>query len=163
MKKCAVCGSNAIVSSVNRQTFEYKSKTLEISDYQYLLCTNCGEEFVDEAYEKTIEKELREFHRKVDGLLSCHEIQTIRMSLGFTQDMFGEILGGGKKAFARYENGTVTQSKPMDNLLKILRDHPECLDSIIPEDQRLDVALSSYHFVYNPNPRSVQYQIKVAS
>ncbi len=56
------------------------------------------------------------------------EIKAIRKSFGLTQDEFSELLGGGAKAFARYENGTVLQSKPMDNLLRGLREYPEMIN-----------------------------------
>ena len=49
------------------------------------------------------------------------------MSFGYTQEEFGNILGGGKKAFARYENGTITQSRAMDNQLKMLRSNLESI------------------------------------
>jgi HTH-type transcriptional regulator/antitoxin MqsA len=53
------------------------------------------------------------------------------MLFGYTQEEFGNILGGGKKAFARYENGTITQSRAMDNQLKMLRSNPKILAVIV--------------------------------
>lgn len=163
MEKCVVCGTGSTVAKSMDQTFNYKGKTLVIHDYKVFECLNCGEAFVDESYENTIERQLRDFHREVEGLLKSHEIKAIRESLGFKQDAFGELLGGGKKAFARYENCTVTQSKPMDNLLRILRDNPESLDSIIPECDKLESPYIPFHFNYNPKLPQAKYNIKVAS
>ena len=134
VKFCGICGSNKIVKQKCVETFEYKGQKLKVEDYSVFKCNTCGEEFVDEAYLKTIELRLRDFHRSVDGLLTSKEIKEIRKSLGFSQEKLGELLGGGKKAFARYENGTVCQSKPMDNLLRLLRDDPYARKKLQPQD-----------------------------
>lgn len=162
MKKCPMCVNSNIMSIVKKEEFGYKGQSLIINDYKLFQCENCGEEFIDEAFEKSIEKRLRDFQKSVDGLLSSHEIQVIRTSLGFTQDYFGELLGGGKKAFARYENGTVTQSKPMDNLLRILRDRPESLDSIAKVSSADGGICGTEGVLYNPNAKLVEYKFKVA-
>lgn len=162
MKQCAVCGNVNITSVERNEELEYKGHFLIIDNYKYYQCNSCGEEFVDEKFEKSIEKKLRDFHRNVEGLLSSHDIQVIRKSLGFTQEVFGEVLGGGKKAFARYENGTVTQSKPMDNLLRILRDRPEALESITEMKVSNAWLCGVEPIQYNPEGKILKYNFRVA-
>ena len=70
---------------------------------------------------------LKDFQRTVDGLLSGVQIKAIRKKLGLTQEGLAEIIGGGKKALARYETGAVCQSRVMDNLLRILDAYPYAL------------------------------------
>jgi HTH-type transcriptional regulator / antitoxin MqsA len=129
--KCPICGQGSIERNVIDETFEYKGQTLVIPDYVVFSCGNCEESIVDNETLKNTEKSIRDFHRKVDGLLTSDEIKKIRTSLAFTQEAFGNLLGGGTKGFARYETGTVSQSKAMDNLLRIVDAHPFVLDVLI--------------------------------
>jgi HTH-type transcriptional regulator/antitoxin MqsA len=73
------------------------------------------------------------------------------MSFGYTQEEFGNILGGGKKAFARYENGAITQSRAIDNQLKMLRSNPEILAVIV---KKLPDTIKTSHF-YSHSYRSM--------
>ncbi len=121
---CPICNSDKMGEEIITKNFEYKGHTLVIPNYKIYKCQNCEETFPDSIRLKQIEKDIRDFHRKTDALLSSDEIKHIRTGLGFTQEKFGEILGGGAKAFARYENGTITQSRPMDNLLRVIWHYP---------------------------------------
>lgn len=129
--KCPVCGSGTLTKKIIEEVFDYKGKTLTIKDYVIYECPVCEESIVDKKTLDDTEGPLIEFRRKVDNLLTPNEIREIRMSFGYTQEAFGNILGGGKKAFARYENGTITQSRAMDNQLKMLRSNPEILGAIV--------------------------------
>jgi len=127
---CPVCGSENIHENISSKTFSYKGKSVSFDGFISYDCNNCGESFPDETQLDEIEPKLRDFHREVDGLLTPAEIKSIRKKLGFSQEAFGNVLGGGEKAFARYETGTVTQSKPMDNLLRIIQVNPTALEII---------------------------------
>ena len=127
---CPICGGGPLKKKVITERFEYKGNDLAIPDYVVYECSECEEYIVDPQTLKATEKRIRDFHREVDGLLTSSEIKKIRKSFKLTQEEFGEILGGGKKAFARYENGTVTQSKPMDNLLRVLTAFPSAFEVI---------------------------------
>lgn len=129
--KCPVCGSGTLTKKIIEEVFDYKGETLTIKDYVIYECPVCEESIVDSKTLEDTESSLIEFRRKVDNLLTPNEIRKIRMSFGYTQEEFGNILGGGKKAFARYENGTITQSRAMDNQLKMLRSNPGILAVIV--------------------------------
>jgi len=124
---CPICGDGLLKEKKIQETFEYKGNRLSIDNYIVYECSECEESLVDPKTLKETEKSIRNFHRKVDGLLTSEEIKEIRTSLGHTQETFARILGGGVKSFARYENGSVTQSKPMDNLLRIVKEFPYTL------------------------------------
>jgi HTH-type transcriptional regulator/antitoxin MqsA len=131
---CPICGSGKLKKSTVTETFEYKGQTIEIQDYVVFECSECNESIVDKKTLKKAEKILRDFHREVDGLLTSTEIKKIRVALGLTQKDFGLILGGGEKSFARYESCAVTQSKPMDNLIRIVNERPEVI-GILQKDK----------------------------
>jgi HTH-type transcriptional regulator/antitoxin MqsA len=74
---------------------------------------------------KVSDAALKELRVEVENLLSPQEIKRIRTAIGLNQREAGAILGGGPNAFQKYEQNTVTVSKPMSNLLRVLERHPE--------------------------------------
>jgi HTH-type transcriptional regulator/antitoxin MqsA len=124
---CPVCGNGTLKKEVSSKTFEYKGCSTTIPDYVVYRCSSCGEGIVDNTTLKKSGEALKDFRREVDGLLSGMEIKRIRLKLGLTQAEMSEVLGGGAKAFARYESGAICQSKAMDGLLRILDRYPHVL------------------------------------
>ena len=57
--------------------------------------------------------------------LSPEEIREIRKSLGLSQVEAGELLGGGPRAFSKYENGSVKPSVALTRILKFLELRPQ--------------------------------------
>jgi HTH-type transcriptional regulator / antitoxin MqsA len=101
------------------------------------VCPGCREAIVDPETLKKSGKLLKDFQRKVDGLLTGQQIRTIRKKLGLTQEQMSEIVGGGLKSLARYESGQICQSKAMDNLMRILDAYPEMLNVIRKKEEPL--------------------------
>jgi len=130
IKKCPVCGIGTLKKRIENEPFEYKGKQITIPNYITYACAECGEAVVDPITLKESGKILKDFQREVDGLLNGAQIKAIRMKMGMTQEQLAEIIGGGLKAVARYEIGTVCQSRGMDNLLRILDAYPETLKVI---------------------------------
>jgi HTH-type transcriptional regulator/antitoxin MqsA len=62
-------------------------------------------------------KELREAY--------AARIKTVRKKLGLTQEEAGVIIGGGKRAFQKYESGRTPPSDAAVGLIEILARHPE--------------------------------------
>ena len=60
-----------------------------------------------------------------ENLATPEEVRRIRGSLGLSQGEAGRILGGGVRAFQKYESGEVLTSRAMTNLLRSLVRHPE--------------------------------------
>jgi putative zinc finger/helix-turn-helix YgiT family protein len=73
------------------------------------------------------QQKIRDWQRTIDGLLFAEEIRQLRTGLGLAQEEFSLVLGGGKKAFARYETDAVRQSVAMDNLLRTVQKYPSLL------------------------------------
>ena len=55
------------------------------------------------------------------------EIRAIREGLGLTQVEAGELLGGGPRAFTKYEAGTVKPAAAVINLLRLLEANPAAI------------------------------------
>lgn len=73
------------------------------------------------------------------------EIKEIRQSLGLSQAEAGRLLGGGPRAFAKYESGSVRPSVPMVKILKLLQIRPEELRTISGE-KRIETSIRSGPF-----------------
>jgi HTH-type transcriptional regulator / antitoxin MqsA len=129
-EQCPVCGQGMLKKQVGNETFEYKGCSITIPNYVTYSCSECGESIVDNDSLRVSGNVLKNFRREVDGLLSGMEIKRIRLKLGLTQAEMSEVLGGGTKAFARYEIGAICQSKAMDSLLRILDRFPHVLSVI---------------------------------
>ncbi len=52
-------------------------------------------------------------------------IKAVRKKLGLTQEEAGWIIGGGRRAFQKYERGTMQPSEAAVGLIEILDRHPE--------------------------------------
>jgi HTH-type transcriptional regulator/antitoxin MqsA len=133
MKNCPVCGSDLLIEVVRPEKFLYEGHSVTIDDYRSFECGRCGNSFADPKSVEHAEPILRDLHRRAERLLTSMEIKAIRSSLGYSQDDFGTLLGGGKKAFARYENGKVTQARSMDNLLRAIRFRPDVISAFESE------------------------------
>lgn len=57
-------------------------------------------------------------------------VKQVRKKLRLTQEEAGVLIGGGKRAFQKYERGALAPSDAMVALLEILNRHPEELDLI---------------------------------
>ena len=135
-QKCPICGLCNLVKKVVDETFEYKGEKLVVPDYVIYECSTCEDSLVDEKSIKASQKELKDFYRKVDGLLSSADIRRIRKKLGYTQEQMAKELGVGLKNFARYESGQVIQGRAMDLLLRVFDFDPAILKKIKQHDGR---------------------------
>ena len=68
--------------------------------------------------------------------MSPQEIRAIREMLGLTQAEAGEVIGGGPRAFTKYEAGTVKPAASVVNLLRLLEANPRGIDVLRPDRQR---------------------------
>jgi HTH-type transcriptional regulator/antitoxin MqsA len=137
---CPLCGGGQLCEKVIEECFSYKGLSLKVPEYHLLECPACGEAIVEKESARRAEKMLKDFGRRIDGLLTAVDIKRIRRKLHLTQEQMATVLGGGLKGFARYENGQVIQSRAMDNLLRILDQFPESLDALPSAPRPLNVA-----------------------
>ena len=119
MKECPICGNNKITRDIRNAVFEYKGQKITIKQ-PGLYCDECGEAFYDSNDIKATKKELADFKRKVDNLLTSQEIKRIRKKLSLTQKNASLLFGGGVRAFYKYESGEINQTKSVDLLLRLL-------------------------------------------
>ncbi|KTD04175.1 type II TA system antitoxin MqsA family protein [Legionella feeleii] len=62
--------------------------------------------------------------------LTPEDIRLIRESLGLSQAEAGELIGGGPRAFSKYENGIIRPASSIQILLRLLKDDPSAINRI---------------------------------
>jgi HTH-type transcriptional regulator/antitoxin MqsA len=70
---------------------------------------------------------LNKLKAKVEGLLDPEEIRRIRKKLRLTQVQAGELIGGGPRAFQKYEAGELLPSRAISSALALLDADPAAL------------------------------------
>ncbi len=118
MNSCALCGGHTS-HETKKRTVEYRGHNITINQPAYY-CDSCGEAFLTHNDSKATEKEIADFKRSVDHLLTSEQIKQIRKKAKITQKEAGELFGGGINAFSRYERGEAIQSKSTDVLLRLI-------------------------------------------
>jgi HTH-type transcriptional regulator / antitoxin MqsA len=76
---------------------------------------------------KASERALNLLKARVEGLLEPEEIKRIRKKLALTQEAAGEVIGGGPRAFQKYEPGDVLPSQAIVSALVLLDNDPDGL------------------------------------
>ena len=126
--RCPECGGPAVFET-RADTVEYKGRTATVRVPGHW-CQKCGEAVLDGAALAKRERAFLELKAKVEGVLSPRQVAHIRERLKLSQRRAGELLGGGPRAFQKYESGGQQVSVPMANLLRLLERDPRRLTEI---------------------------------
>jgi len=76
---------------------------------------------------KLSDRALNRLKARAEGLLEPEDIKRIRKRLGLTQERAGEVIGGGTRAFQKYEAGDLLPSRAISNALVLLDHDPAAL------------------------------------
>ena len=76
---------------------------------------------------KVSDRALNRLKARAEGLLEPEDIRRIRKKLGLTQQAAGELIGGGPRAFQRYEAGDLLPSRAISSALMLLDANPMAL------------------------------------
>jgi HTH-type transcriptional regulator/antitoxin MqsA len=109
---------------------EYKGRSVTF-DQPGWYCTACDEAVLDGPDAAVANEAFVDLRAEVDGLLTPHEIACIRTKLGLSQRQAGAVLGGGPRAFQKYESGTDWVTRAMANLLRVLDRDPGAIEVLI--------------------------------
>ncbi len=109
-------------------TYQGHSKTFDMPGW-YPSNDECEATFTQDDL-KVYDKAIKELKAEAEHLLLPTEIRSIRKRLKLTQIQAGLILGGGKRAFQKYESGDVLPSRAISNLLRLLSSNPALLKTL---------------------------------
>ena len=89
MNSCALCGGHTR-HEPRKRMIGYRGHNITIDQPAYY-CDSCGEAFLTHNDSKTTEKEITDFKRSVDHLLTSEQIKQIRKKAKITQKNFLEV------------------------------------------------------------------------
>lgn len=125
---CPSCGGEMRFEK-RTDTLLYKGQKHPIQT-QAWWCKSCGEAILAGEALRARELEFQKLKAEVDQVLAPAEVAAVRSRLGLSQRKAGELLGGGPRAFQKYEAGTQAVSAPMSHLLTLLANDPTRLDEL---------------------------------
>jgi HTH-type transcriptional regulator/antitoxin MqsA len=79
---------------------------------------------------------LNRLKARIEGLTDPEEIRRIRKKLKLTQEIAGQLIGGGPRAFQKYEQGDLLPSRAISSALILLDHNPEALDLLASRQSR---------------------------
>ncbi len=128
MTNCPICNGQ-VEYTTKPVNYNYKNHNTTISQSGHY-CTQCKESFLSPKDLKATKKEITDFQRKIDNLLTTDELKKIRKKFNLTQEDAAMIFGGGIRAFHKYETAEATQSKSLDILLRLIDTNKISIDDI---------------------------------
>jgi len=123
-RSCPSC-AGVMVRDSRPHRIDYKGLSIDVEQPGWYC--GCGEVLLSEADVAATDGDYLDLRAKADGLLTASDVARIRRKLRLSQRRSGELLGGGPRAFQKYETRAVAVSKPMSNLLRLLERHPDAL------------------------------------
>lgn len=129
-RRCHDCGG-ILIRDTRPFEFAYKGESITV-DQPGWYCRKCGEGVLTGDDIAVTDPAFMELKARVDGVLTPREVRRIRTKLKLTQRRAADLLGGGPKAFQKYESGEVGVSQAMSNLLRLLDRDPSLLQALEP-------------------------------
>jgi HTH-type transcriptional regulator / antitoxin MqsA len=117
----------AMERGVRPMTFDYKGAHIAF-DMPGWYCGSSGESIHTGEDMKLSDRALNRLKAEVDGLPLPEEIKRIRSKLGLTQEQVGELIGGGPRAFQKYEAGDLLPSRAISSALALLDHDPSGIE-----------------------------------
>ncbi len=111
---------------VRPMTLTYKEQSISF-DMPGWYCDDCEESIHTGKDMKVSDRMLNRLKAKSEGLLEPEEIRRIRKKLRLSQEAAGLLIGGGPRAFQKYESGDLLPSRAVSSALVLLDHDPDAL------------------------------------
>ena len=111
---------------VRPMTLTYKQKSITF-DMPGWYCDQSEESIHTGEDMKVSDRMLNLLKARSEGLLEPEEIRRIRKKLHLSQEAAGILIGGGPRAFQKYESGSLLPSRAVSSALVLLDHDPEAL------------------------------------
>ena len=102
--------------SVRPMTLTYKGESITF-DMPGWYCDDCEESIHTGKDMKVSDRKLNRLKALNEGLLGPEEIRRIRKKLHLSQETAGLLIGGGPRAFQKYESGDLLPSRAVSSAL----------------------------------------------
>jgi HTH-type transcriptional regulator / antitoxin MqsA len=121
--------------AVRPMTLAYKDESVTF-DMPGWYCDDCSESVHTGTDMKLSDLMLNLLKARVEGLAEPKEIRRIRTKLHLTQEQAGRLIGGGPRAFQKYESGDLLPSRAVMSALTLLDDNPAGLRILEQRERR---------------------------
>jgi len=111
---------------VRPMALTYKEELISF-DMPGWYCDDCQESIHTGKDMKVSDRMLNLLKARREGLLAPEEIRRIRKKLRLSQESAGLLIGGGPRAFQKYESGDLLPSRAISSALVLLDHDPEAL------------------------------------
>ena len=111
---------------VRPMTLTYKEESITFNMPGWY-CDDCEESIHTGKDMKVSDRRLNRLKAKSEGLLGPEEIRRIRKKLHLSQETAGLLIGGGPRAFQKYESGDLLPSRAVSSALVLLDHDPDAL------------------------------------
>ena len=111
---------------VRPMTLTYKDESITF-DMPGWYCDQSEESIHTVEDMKISDRMLNRLKGRSEGLLEPEEIRRIRKKLRLTQEAAGLVIGGGPRAFQKYESGDLLPSRAISSALVLLDHDPKAL------------------------------------
>jgi HTH-type transcriptional regulator/antitoxin MqsA len=121
---CPLCEQGNLHAESKLVEHEFGINKLSVAHHIHW-CDACGMEISTTSDLKQNARSMRSAQRESEGKLTGATIAAIRKRFNkLTQEMAGQIFGGGPVAFCKYENDDLAPSDAMENLLWVINEKP---------------------------------------
>jgi HTH-type transcriptional regulator/antitoxin MqsA len=107
-------------------TLTYKGESITV-DMPGWYCDSSDESIHTGKDAVVSDRVLNRLKARNEGLLEPEGIRRIRKKLGLSQTAAGRVIGGGPRAFQKYESGDLLPSRAISSALRLLDHDPEAL------------------------------------
>lgn len=112
--------------NVRPMTLTYKEESITF-DMPGWYCDESDESIHTGKDMKVSDRMLNRLKAKSEGLLEPEEIRHIRKKLRLSQEVAGLLVGGGPRAFQKYESGDLLPSRAVSSALVLLDHDPKAI------------------------------------
>jgi HTH-type transcriptional regulator/antitoxin MqsA len=121
---------------VRPMTLTYRGESITF-DMPGWYCDASDESIHTGADMRLSDRMLNRLKARIEGLLEPKEIRRIRQKLGLTQEQAGHLIGGGPRAFQKYEAGDLLPSRAVSSALVLLDHDPDALAVLKGRQERI--------------------------
>ncbi len=139
---CPMTGAS-MRRDVRPMTLTYRTESMTF-DMPGWYCDESDESIHTSEDMKVSDRMLNLLKARVEGLLEPKEIRRVRKKLHLTQSRAGELIGGGPRAFQKYEAGDLLPSRAITSAL-ILLDHDPAAIAILKNERGNSVSSSQIY------------------
>ena len=123
-EQCPVCDFARAEEREYADVVEQGRRRTVVAGLRHFVCPECDAVFSNAAQSRRNLVRTQLALNEEPRFLAPGAIVQLRERLCLTQRECARLFGGGTNAFSKYENGEVTQSEPMDNLLWLAGNYP---------------------------------------